>query len=299
MKTAATLFIAFAIASLLPSSAAAQNREHQQMAAEVRMLQEQTQQLSQALQQALKGLGEVGESVKQLNESLKKVDARLDAADSANRKSLADQKLSFDSMSSDLRIVREGTQNMNTRIGILTEEVEALSKALPTLTAPTTLPPTDGSGSSASPIATLPSVPTPTATARSGVSANRLFQTAFGDYTTGEYRMAITGFQQVLDEWPKSEQADDALFYMGGSYMAQKKYVEAAKAFSDLIANYPTGDKVPDAYVDLGQAQRAMNQLDAARTTWETVRTKYPSSSSAIIARERLEGLPPATPQKP
>ena len=72
------------------------------------------------------------------------------------------------------------------------------------------------------------------------------------DYAIGEYRMAIIGFQQVLDEWPKSEQADDAQFYIGYSYMQQKKYPEAVKAFSDVIANYPMGDKVPDAYVDLG-----------------------------------------------
>ena len=122
----------------MPTPAAAQNREHQQMAAEVRMLQEQTQQLSQAIQQTLTRLGELGESVKQLSESLKKVDARLDAAETANRKSLADQKLSFDSMSTDVRIVREGTQNVNVRIGLLTEEVESLRTALPTLATPQT-----------------------------------------------------------------------------------------------------------------------------------------------------------------
>ena len=287
MKSTATIAIAFAAALLFPAFAAAQNREHQQMAAEVRMLQEQTQQLAQALAQTLKGLSEVGESVKQLNESLKKVDARLDAAEATNRKALADQKLNLDSLSTDLRIVREGTQNVNTRIGVLTEEIEALRTSLPQ--GGTT--PQAQAGDAAAGASEAPGVPA--TTPRSGLTASRLFQMAMADYAAGEFRLAISGFQQLLGEYAKSEQADDAQYYIGASYMQQKKYPEAVKAFSDVIANYPAGDKVPEAYVDLGQAHRALGQSDAARTAWETVRSKYPTSSSAIIAREKLDGLPP------
>ena len=66
----------------------AQNREHQQMTADVRMLQEQAQQLAitiAALNQAL-------------SESLKALNARLDQANDATRKGFADQKLLIDNM---------------------------------------------------------------------------------------------------------------------------------------------------------------------------------------------------------
>jgi tol-pal system protein YbgF len=298
MKIPATLAIACAVAALPPASAAAQNREHQQMAAEVRMLQEQMQQLTQALSQTRTLLNEIGESVKQLNESSKKVDARLEAQEGVSRKALADQKVTLDSLSTDLRIVREGTQNVNTRIGILSEEVEALRTALPAAAAPAAA--TGDAGAPPSAADAGAALPVPAATAKSGLTPNRLFQAAMADYGSGAFSLAISGFQQLLNDWPKSEQADDAQFYIGSSYMQQKKYPEAVKAYSDLIATYPTGDKVPDAYVDLGQAYRAQSQNDAARTAWETVRAKFPSSNSAIIARERLDGLPPpAAPPKP
>lgn len=265
------------------------------MAAEVRMLQEQTQQLSQALSQTLTRLSEVGESVKQLNESLKKVDSRLEAAEATSRKALADQKLNLDSLSTDLRIVREGTQNVNTRIGVLTEEIEALRTSLPQTAAPQPL----GVDAATGAAATEAPPGAPATTPRSGLTPSRLFQMAMADYAAGEFRLAISGFQQLLSEHAKSEQADDAQYYIGASYMQQKKFPEAAKAFSDVIANYPAGDKVPESYVDLGQAQRALGQPDAARTAWETVRSKYPTSSSAIIAREKLDGLPPPAASKP
>ena len=281
--------IGLLVVSLAPGTVHAQNREHQQMTADVRMLQEQTQLLAQTLTQLMTRLSE-------LNDSVKKLDTRLDAAEAATRKTAADQKVSLDSLSTDVRVVRERTQDVNTRIGTLTEEVEALRTALPSIAAQAAstvegqtavAPPADTPGTS-------PSQP------RSGLSPSRLFQTAMADYTSGKYSLAISGFQTLLSEWPKSEQADDALYYIGYSYAQDKKYAEAAKAFGDVIQTYPTGDKVPDAYVDLGTAQRALGQVDAARTTWQTVIAKYPGSSSAIIAKQRLDGLAQtATPLKP
>jgi tol-pal system protein YbgF len=298
MKIHVIVAIGLTAALLMPVSAVAQNREHQQMAAEVRMLQEQTQQLSQAIQQTLSRLNELSESAKLVSEALKKVDARLDAAETANRKAAADQKLGFDSLSTDVRIVREGTQNVNVRIGLLSEEVEALRTSLPSLVAPQAAA-TAEAGVDGQPTGPVP-VPPVAAQARSGLSAGRLFQAAMADYASGDYRLAISGFQTLLNDWPTSEQADDAQYYIGYSYLQQKKYPEAIKAFSDVIANYPKGDKVPDAYVDLGTTQRALGQNEAARAAWDAVIQKFPSSSSAIIARTKLDGLPqPPAPPKP
>ena len=114
--------------SLAPRPVYAQNREHQQMTADVRMLQEQTQLLAQSLAQLMTRLGELRDGVKGL-------ETRLEAAEAASRKTAADQKLSLDSLSTDVRVVRERTQDVNTRIGTLTEEVEALRTSLPSIAA--------------------------------------------------------------------------------------------------------------------------------------------------------------------
>jgi tol-pal system protein YbgF len=278
----------------------AQNREHQQMAADVRMLQEQTQLLSLSIAQTLARLGELGES-------LKKIEARLDAAETASRKATADQKLTFDALSTDVRIIREGTQNVNARIGLLNEEVEALRTSLPSLVSQSG---SQGGGIPAAAAALLSGVPgapgdaAPTPSAppvqRSGLTPTRLFQAAMDDYTSANYSLAISGFQQLLQEYPTSELADDAQYYIGYSHLSQRRYPEAIKAFSDLVRTYPTGDKVPEAYFDLGQAHNGNGDVEAARTAWQTVITQFPTSNSAIIAKQRLNGLPrPTTPQKP
>ena len=255
------------------------------MAAELRILQEQNQQLSLALQKTLA----------QLEEAVKSINARLDASDAATRKALADQKLIIDNSSTELRVIRERAQDSSTRIGTLTEEVEALRRSLTTLT--TTLavqqqtrtvdPDTGLPIEQPQPVA-------PPAVASLGVSPSRLYQTAWGEYTSGQYTLAISGFEHFLREFPTSELADDAQLHVGKSYMAQKKFQDAAAALSALIRNYPSGDKVPEAYLELGQAQRQMGQTDLARRSWEMIVNNYKDSSSAIIARQRLDGLPPA-----
>src|SRR4051812_48675354 len=92
--------------------AAAANKEHQQLMADLRMLQEQTQLLQNALGT--------------LTEALKAVNARLDQQTDANRKTSADQKLLIDNLTKDLGVVREKVDDNNVRVGSLSQEVDAL-----------------------------------------------------------------------------------------------------------------------------------------------------------------------------
>src|SRR5262245_20890240 len=104
----AAMFVMLALAT--PARAA--NKEHQQLMADLRILQEQ----SQLLQNMLGTLAE----------ALKAVNARLDQQAEATRKSVADQKLLIDTLTKDLSIVREKVDDNNVRVGSLSQEVDAL-----------------------------------------------------------------------------------------------------------------------------------------------------------------------------
>ena len=105
----------------LAAPAAAQSRREMQMMADIRMLQEQTQQLQQQLASA----------IDQLSATLKTISARVDDQAGATRKSFADQKLAVDQFGNDLRIVRERIDENTVRITSLSQEVEALRLAIP------------------------------------------------------------------------------------------------------------------------------------------------------------------------
>src|ERR1051325_12148278 len=106
--------LALVLATTTPADAA--NKEHQQLMADLRMLQEQSQTLQNLV-------GQVADAVKATN-------GRIDQQIEANRKSLADQKLIIDNLSNDVRVVREKLDDNNVRMGQLTTEVNALRQAL-------------------------------------------------------------------------------------------------------------------------------------------------------------------------
>ena len=121
-RTMLAVVLALAYMGVAPAASAAADREHQQMMADLRMLQEQTQQL-QALMNTL-------------GEALKAVNGRLDDQTALERKAFADGKVQMDAISGDIRIVREKVDETNVRLGTITQELESLRQAIPEPGAP-------------------------------------------------------------------------------------------------------------------------------------------------------------------
>jgi tol-pal system protein YbgF len=114
---------------------------------------------------------------------------------------------------------------------------------------------------------------------------------AYGDYSLGLYPLAITGFEAYIKYYPKSDQADNAQFYIGESYRLSNKYQEALAAYSRVISDYPGGDAVPNAYYKRGLTFEDMRQPDEAKATYQILMDKFADSQAAIQAKQRLEGL--------
>ena len=290
--------LSIAVAALIVAvgvPAAAQNREHQQMAAELRMLQEQTQQLAltlAAINQA------IAESVKALN-------ARLEESNNTARKAFADQKLLIDNMASEVSKIRERGDDTNVRIASLREELEALrvtvqalqqlqqySAAPPPVVDPAApppgVPPTPSAVAAPSPVA---APPPPALPSTAGLSPTRLYETAQADYFAGQWNSAISGFEAFLRAFPRSEQADDAQFYIGETYFAQNQWEQAVAAYNLVIQMYPATNSIPVAYYKRGLAEQRLGQLEAARASWEAAVKNFPDTDAGRLAKQNLERL--------
>jgi len=266
------------LAAAIP--AGAQNREHQQMSAELRMLQEQTQQLALTLAQ-------IGDALKALN-------GRLDAAEQAAQKRFADQELLIKKLTDDVGAIRERSQDTDTRLRKLADEVEALRSTI------TSLPSIVSSGGAPSPStetgALDPNAPVPAPPAGGnvstvGLSPSRMLDTAKSDYFSGSYATAVTGFEALLRAFPSSEAAAEAQFMLGLTYFQQKRYADAVTAYNATIQKYPRSTFVAEAYYQRGKAQESLGQLDAARASYEQLVKSYPDTSSAGLAKQAVDRL--------
>jgi tol-pal system protein YbgF len=270
---------ALGLMMLSAGSATAADKAHQQMMAEIRMLQEQQQQL----QQVLAGLAD----------TLKTMTAKIDEQSATNRKAFADHKLLIDNVAEGMRMLREKADDTNVRLSTVTQELEAVRQAVSTM--PASVPSVPGQDPGGTDSATAPNGaagaqnPAPTAGAAPLVSPQKMFDAAYSDYTAGRYDIAVLGFTAFINSFPRHDKADDAQLNIGQSLYGAGQYKEAADAFHKVIANYPQGDSVPVAYYKLGQTFDALKQADNARQAYETVIEKYPTAYEAILAKQRLE----------
>src|SRR5687767_8249027 len=248
------------------SPAYAADKTHQQMMAEIRMLQEQQQQL----QQMLGGLAET------LTQTLKTMSSKIDDQSGATRKSFADQRLLIESVSETARILREKADDTNVRLSSMTQELEAIRQAItsqpqtPSPAGPGQEPAAGNPGGIAAPSGGAPPP---------GVSPERMFNEAFGDYTRGDYDLAIEGFQTYMRMFPRTDRTDDAQLKVGDSLHAAKRFTEAAAAFQKVISDYPQSDSVPAAYYKLGLTYESLKQPDLARKAFETVTRNHAGSN--------------------
>jgi tol-pal system protein YbgF len=292
------LLLAGAVA-LAASPASAQRRELQQMAADLRILQEQTQ----LLQNALVGL----------TEAVKAVNARIDEQIAVNRKATADAKLQADAMGGDIRVVRERVDDTNVRITSLSQEIDAMREAIASMPVPAAAPATDpslagqpGAGDPSlapppgDPAVPPPAVPAPTGTpgpTPTTVSPTRLYDMAWADYTAGNYDLAIEGFSSYVRTFPKSEFADNAQYYIAQSYFLRGKFPEAVDAFNRVITTYSRSDVIGHAYYNRGLAYERMNQPDRARESYDYVVKTFGESDAGRLAKQRLDSLNRTRPQ--
>jgi TolA-binding protein len=275
-KILASLLAAAIVLAAAPARAA--NKEHQQLMADLRILQEQSQQL-----QNLLGT---------LNDAIKAVNTRLDQQAETTRKAFADQKLVIDNLTNDVRVIREKLDDNNVRIGSLTQEVDSLRQSLQqvaTRPSPTAEP--DGgaagggatsTGGTGAPAASVPPV---------GVSPKQLFESAQSDYYAGSYELAISGFTDYIKSFPKSDQADDAQVLICNAYLTDGKYDKAVEACDVAIRTYPNGDRIPDAYYRKGVALQSLKDADGAREAYERAIKSDPAGENGTVGRLAKQGL--------
>lgn len=288
------LALALLAAITVPATAAAQNREHQQIFADMRILQEQTAMLRVA--------------VAELMASLKAINSRVDEQANLTRKLFADQGVQIGGLTDNARILREKLDATSVTLSKDAHEMETLRQELGNqrtllnqiitmLTAaaqsadttdpaaagatgqtagapPVTTPPTGAAGP--------PTMPPPPQ------NPQRAFETAYGDYITGQFDMAIAGFQYYIETFPTSPDVPKARFHVAESHYGKGQNKEAVTAYAQVIAQHKGTTWEADALFKQGLAYEKLGQPERAKANWELVRKAFPDSNAAILATQNL-----------
>ncbi|TMQ63413.1 MAG: tol-pal system protein YbgF [Candidatus Eisenbacteria bacterium] len=120
--------------------------------------------------------------------------------------------------------------------------------------------------------------------------AEAMYQAAYSDVAAGRYNLARESFQTYLRYFSDTEVADNAQYWIGECSYATGDFAGAIPEFQKVVQNYPKADKVPSALLKIGLSYSRLKNADEANKYYRMLIQKYPKSSEAAAARERLPG---------
>ena len=122
-------------------------------------------------------------------------------------------------------------------------------------------------------------------------TVDEAYKKAYDQFSKGNIEGAKDGFKKFLEVYPKSKFSENAHFWLGECYFAEKKYEEAILEFDEVIKRYPKGNKVPDALFRQGIAFLEMKDAVNAKLILKEVVKRFPKSEQANRARKKLKEI--------
>jgi tol-pal system protein YbgF len=117
-----------------------------------------------------------------------------------------------------------------------------------------------------------------------------LYKLSFDQMSRGSHSTARSGFQDLLNQYPTSDLAPDAQYYIGETFQAEGNTSAADSVFSVVVAKYPSAQRAATALYKHAKYLQQTKRDREARQAFQTLIDKYPRSDEASLAREQLKG---------
>jgi tol-pal system protein YbgF len=274
------LWACLVLAGALGATADAGQKKEDIILAELRQIQAQLAEL-QTSQAALKS-------------AVDALSAGAAEQQDAIRKTFADSKIAIERVQQDMSILSERIDETNSRLGGIREDMVTLRQSRE----PVVIPPAEP-GATAGQAPPVEATATPAAVVATGPSVIDIYNEARNDYTQGRFPLAISGFKDVLELDKRGDLADNAHYWMGESYLAQRQHDLALGEFDKIIRDYPQSNKRPDAYLKKAMTLEEMGRRSEANVMYELVIEQFPRSAQERVARRKLEDLMRTVPRQP
>ena len=119
----------------------------------------------------------------------------------------------------------------------------------------------------------------------------RAYDVASNLFRRNDFSSAIDAFRAFLKDYPQSQLASNAEYWIGISYANLKDYRNALATQEQLLAKHPQSAKAPDALLAIAAIHADQGDTGSARNTLEDIIARYPASEAAGKARTRLSQL--------
>jgi tol-pal system protein YbgF len=123
------------------------------------------------------------------------------------------------------------------------------------------------------------------------ISSDTLYQNALRDFTTGKYDLAKQEFGDYVKQFPSTDLASNAQFYLGEISYQQGDYKEAISQYNLVLTDYPQSYKQGASLLKKGFAEIELGtKTTGIRDLREVVR-RFPGTDDSRRAQAKLKEM--------
>ncbi len=115
------------------------------------------------------------------------------------------------------------------------------------------------------------------------------YQLAFELLKDENYESARDSFIKFIRLYQDSDFVDDAKYWLGETYYAQRLFTQALKEFEEVLTKFPNSGKIPEALLKKGFCYFELGEVEKSRQLLKSVVNQYPDSSVSRLAVQKLK----------
>jgi tol-pal system protein YbgF len=317
-----TKSIAFAIAAVLIGAIGGSMlapRPTGAVSKEMIQLQEQVSQLLQG-QQAIRSTIDANNAsmrtlIQQSLDAVNALNGQMASLEKNVQEAIANSGSKIDTMSTQTQGLSDNLSDVQARVGRLTSQLNdiqgtlqsidgRLAGAAPGGSLPTQSPapgpgpaPSGAAPNSAPPDGAAAPTGGPAPSGGNGysslptMSSDTLYQNALRDFTTGKYDLAKSEFGDYVKQFPSTDLASNAQFYLGEISYQQGDYKDAIVQYNLVLSDYPQSYKQGASLLKKGFAEiESGTKTSGIRDLREVVR-RFPGTDDSRRAQAKLKEL--------
>jgi tol-pal system protein YbgF len=231
------------------------------------------------VQQSLDSVNRLGGEMSALQKSVQEVQANTGSR--------------MDTMTQQTQGLSDNLQDVQARVGKLSQQLTDMQNLLQSIDAkvsggsPSVAPSAAPGGNSGAASAPPPS----TGAGQPGISADTLYQNGLRDLTSGKYDLAKQEFSDYIQNFPSNDLAGNAEFYLGEIAYAQNDYKDAITSYDTVLANYPKSFKLAASLLKKASAEVELGMKASGIRDLREVERRFPGSDEARRAQAKLHDL--------
>jgi len=256
------------------------SKEIIQLQAQMQTLQDQMTQMQQSFNERM---GVMKSLMDQNTDNMNKVTASMSGIQTGLQKLQSDNGAKVDQLSGQIQALNDSLDELKARLAKVSKQLEDMQGAQQSVAA--------GQAAQQAQQQALAQAPPP----------DVLYNNALRDYNAAKNDLAKQEFSDYVRFYPNTDLAGNSYFYLAELAYKQGNFQEAVTNYDQVVQNFPTGNKAASAELKKGLALIELGKKDDGIAQLRHVIQRYPRSTEALQAKDRLRklGVPTAAVRAP